>query len=214
MNTERLDIRGVLDKSARRMSIGELQKRGIASVRLLDERMVERLIRQAVERIIGQRVQSLTEAERDRIYREARLELDALIRERAETAGKDREDLVRENERLKREIELIRRVSEEEARRREEQHAAVLRQMEAQRDAILGALERVTRKVEAIRMKVSPGDGTYVPGAVALGEILAREVKSNLESVGIAPRRASSTSGGVAQALERLRAVRRASSGS
>jgi myosin heavy subunit len=136
---EGLDLRKFLDKSTSKTSLSDLQKKGVSSVKVLDERTLHRLIQEAVTRIIAGRPELLTEAERQKIYDDSRKELDRLIREyttmkkQNEAVSQDRNTLIAELENLQKQLEVTRRMYEEKLRQKESeaQNSGRVKELEA-----------------------------------------------------------------------------------
>jgi hypothetical protein len=135
-----LDLRKFLDKSTSKTSLSDLQKKGVSSVKVLDERTLHKLIQEAVSRIISGRPELLTEGERQKIYDDSRKELDRLIREytttkkQNEAVSQDRNTLVAELENLQKQLEITRRMYEEKLRQKESEagNSGRAKELEAQ----------------------------------------------------------------------------------
>lgn len=143
MSIEGFDVRRVIEQSSARTTVNDLAKRGIRSVRLIDESMIHRLINQAVEKIVISRAELLTHEEREKIYQAARKELGRLVQEqqqmaeRVETATQDRDGLLKQLDNMREQLNIITRMSDEEARRRFNEGVATQAPLiQSQRDRI------------------------------------------------------------------------------
>src|SRR5688572_11384093 len=85
MPDQPFDVRKAIDQSASKSTLQELAKKGIHRVKVLDEAMIQKLIRDAVENILGARGGSLSPSERDSVVKQSRQELDRLIKEFSST---------------------------------------------------------------------------------------------------------------------------------
>lgn len=118
------DIKKAIEKSASRQTLQDLAMKGIQRVRVIDEKTMTRLIEEALQRIISTRAGVMTDQERKKIVEESRSELNRLIKEHqqakqsADLVEQDKNQLVREVENLQRQIQLQRKVGEEDAKRR------------------------------------------------------------------------------------------------
>lgn len=121
------DVRKLIDQSASKSTLKELASKGIHSVKVIDENTINKLIEEAVQRIIVTRTNVLTEQERKKIYEASRRELQRLLQEhsemkqKSELVEKDKNSMIREVENLQRQVQLTRKMSAEEARMRFEE---------------------------------------------------------------------------------------------
>ena len=88
MPDQPFDVRKAIDQSASKSTLQELAKKGIHRVKVLDEAMIQKLIRDAVENILGARGGTLSATERDSVVKQSRQELDRLIKEFNQTKDK------------------------------------------------------------------------------------------------------------------------------
>src|SRR5262245_35205564 len=88
MPDQPFDVKRAIDQSASKSTLQELAKKGIHRVKVLDEQMIQKLIRDAVENILGARGGTLSGAERDQVVKQSRQELDRLIKEFNQTKDK------------------------------------------------------------------------------------------------------------------------------
>lgn len=124
---EEFDVKNVIDKSVSKSTLKELASKGIHSVKVIDEKMINALIREAVERIIATRTNVLSEQERQKIYDASKRELQVLLQEhqqikqRADLAERDKGSLIHEVENLQKQLHLTRKMAAEEAKMRFEE---------------------------------------------------------------------------------------------
>src|SRR5688572_4571766 len=112
----KLDIRQVIADNARVSDVASLASSGVKRVKVLDEAALQRMIEQAVDEAIS----SSNAEERSRILADSRKQLTKLMNERdqaakqANLADAGRNELLREIEKLQKEIRLRREVEEQE----------------------------------------------------------------------------------------------------
>jgi hypothetical protein len=120
---ELIDIKKVINRSSERTTLQDLAKRGIKKVKVLDEKAIRRLIQEAVEQVIVTSGGSaVSEAEKDRLIEQSRLELKNLMREFQESKShtellqEDKSDLANQVESLHEQLKLQRKVADDERR--------------------------------------------------------------------------------------------------
>ncbi len=129
---EGLDIQKAIEQSATRTTLSDLARRGIQRVKVLDEKGIQNLIRQAVERVLSARSGLLAEEERAKLMSDSRKELDRLMREhneaksRAELLQAGQSELVQQVENLQRQLQLQRHVERQNIQKRVDEETAVL----------------------------------------------------------------------------------------
>jgi hypothetical protein len=115
VDESKLDIRRVIEQGSQHTTISNLANMGIRNVRVLDERTILELIRNAVDQAVALQ----TEEERARLVAESRKQLDRLMAERNEfmtranmlEAGKN--ELMQQVEKLQEELRLRRQLEEQ-----------------------------------------------------------------------------------------------------
>lgn len=80
--SESFDVQAAIRDSATDVDIDELTKRGLRKVKVLDKKTVFRLIDEAVNRVVEERLKAASQEERDQIRQEARQEFDRLVQDR------------------------------------------------------------------------------------------------------------------------------------
>jgi DNA repair exonuclease SbcCD ATPase subunit len=149
-----LDIQRVIDQSAQRTTLSDLARRGIQRVKVLDERAIQGLIRQAVDRVLSTQSGLLAEEERVRIMSDSRRELDRLLREhkemksRAELLEAGKNDLVLQIENLQRQLQLQRHLEGQNIQKRVEEETAAL---QARAHEMEGAAEAAQKELRNLR---------------------------------------------------------------
>lgn len=120
-----LDLKKFLERSTAKTSLTDLQKKGVQNVRVLDQKTLERLMADAVQKVLSGRAGLLTDADREKIFQESRRELDRLVREyntmkkQNEAAAMDRNTLLTELENLQKQLQVTRNMYEEKIRQLE-----------------------------------------------------------------------------------------------
>ena len=85
------DVRRAIEQSSSKSTLQELAKKGIHRVKVLDESMINKLIGDAVERIISTKTNLLSSDDRAKLIEASRKELDRLMREHQ--SSKDKAEL-------------------------------------------------------------------------------------------------------------------------
>ncbi|MEE8143285.1 MAG: hypothetical protein V3T77_09300 [Planctomycetota bacterium] len=101
----------VIKKGASEVALEELAKKGFKKVKVLDKKIINDLIQQAVDRVVEERLKEATGRERQQIQQDAKAEFGHLMKDRVKNEDRnsaiqeDRiEDLQQEAERLRAEI--------------------------------------------------------------------------------------------------------------
>ena len=89
------DVRRAIEQSSSKSTLQELAKKGIHRVKVLDESMINKLIGEAVERIVSTKTNLLSTDDRAKIIEASRRELDRLMKEHQST--KDQADLMQKD---------------------------------------------------------------------------------------------------------------------
>lgn len=127
------DVRRAIEQSSSKSTLQELAKKGIHRVKVLDEGMINKLIGEAVERIVSTKTNLLSTDDRAKIIDASRKELDRLMREhqstkdQAELMTKDKAGLVAECENLQEQLKQTRKLSDETAKQRYEDGKALMK---------------------------------------------------------------------------------------
>ena len=127
------DVRRAIEQSSSRSTLQELAKKGIHRVKVLDESMINKLIGEAVERIVSTKTNLLSSDDRQKIIEASRKELDRLMREhqqskdKAELMERDKQSLANEIENLQEQVKQTRKLSDEQAKQRYEDGKAVMK---------------------------------------------------------------------------------------
>jgi chromosome segregation ATPase len=179
--TEGLDIQKVIEQSATRTTLSDLARRGVQRVKVLDERAILNLIRQAVDKVLSARGGLLAEEERAKITTDSRRELDKLMREaremksRAELLEAGKSDLVLQVENLQKQLQLQRHLEAQNTQRKVEAETAAL---QARVHELEGGLEAGQKELKKLREQV----GRLMGEQGALNTQL-EEAKAELERV-------------------------------
>jgi len=127
------DVRRAIEQSSSKSTLQELAKKGIHRVKVLDESMINKLIGDAVERIISTKTNLLSSDDRQKLIHASRQELDRLMKEHQVT--KDKAELMEQSqgqlastvENLQNQLKTAQRLAEDTAKQRYEDGKAVMR---------------------------------------------------------------------------------------
>ncbi len=158
------DVRKVIEQSASKSTLQELAKRGIHRVKVLDEQMINKLIKDAVAQVLVSKTNIVSDADREKIVA-ARQELDKLTKEfqqskdKAELVAKDKESLASEVENLQKQLQLQRQLGETLGKQRFEDGKAMAKQeIEALQKKVAEAEQAARLKLEAEFQKKMSGE--------------------------------------------------------
>jgi chromosome segregation ATPase len=127
------DVRRAIEQSSSRSTLQELAKKGIHRVKVLDESMINKLIGEAVERIVSTKTNLLSTDDRQKIIEASRKELDRLMKEHQNTKDKadlmerDKQSLASEIENLQEQVKQTRKLAEEQSKQRYEDGKAMVK---------------------------------------------------------------------------------------
>jgi hypothetical protein len=127
------DVRRAIEQSSSKSTLQELAKKGIHRVKVLDESMINKLIGDAVERIISTKTNLLSSDDRAKLIEASRKELDRLMKEhqstkdKAELAEQSQAQLAASVENLTNQLKTAQRLAEDTAKQRYEDGKAVMR---------------------------------------------------------------------------------------
>jgi chromosome segregation ATPase len=127
------DVRRAIEQSSSRSTLQELAKKGIHRVKVLDESMINKLIGEAVERIVSTKTNLLSTDDRQKIIEASRKELDRLMKEHQNTKDKadlmerDKQSLASEIETLQEAVKQSRKLAEEQSKQRYEDGKAMVK---------------------------------------------------------------------------------------
>src|SRR5258706_9494053 len=127
------DVRRAIEQSSSKSTLQELAKKDIHRVKVLDESMINKLIGDAVERIISTKINLLSSDDRQKLIEASRKELDRLMKEHQST--KDKADLAEQSqstlaatvENLQNQLKTAQRLAEDTAKQRYEDGKNVMR---------------------------------------------------------------------------------------
>ena len=127
------DVRRAIEQSSSKSTLQELAKKGIHRVKVLDESMINKLIGDAVERIISTKTNLLSSDDRQKLITASRQELDRLMKEhqntkdKAELAEQSQATLASTVENLQNQLKTAQRLAEDTAKQRYEDGKNVMR---------------------------------------------------------------------------------------
>lgn len=127
------DVRRAIEQSSSKSTLQELAKKGIHRVKVLDESMINKLIGDAVERIISTKTNLLSSDDRQKLIEASRKELDRLMKDHQVT--KDKAELMEQSqgqlastvENLQNQLKTAQRLAEDTAKQRYEDGKNVMR---------------------------------------------------------------------------------------
>lgn len=229
-SSEGFDIRGVISGSTSDVALSELSKKGFKQVKVLNQGVIQRLISEAVDRVISSRAQKIGREEREKVIHESKSQFEALAKERIQRERDRIGELERANESLIKETEDLRRrlkESEAEVQRLGEQPAAaqgsgmetlmasLMERLQGMTNAPGGNLGHMEKSLEAIaskleRLQAGSGGGSEIMDKDVLLDALFRtsggiEAESNMGQVKIKEAKA----GGVKGTLAKLKALQK-----
>lgn len=126
------DVKKIIERSTSKTTLSELQKRGYQQVKVLDETTLMKLIQDSVNNIIQGKAGLLSAEDREQIYKDARSELNRLMKEYQETkkqvdmANADKQQLIQKIQLLEKQIEAARKMGFEEGMRSQKEYVAKL----------------------------------------------------------------------------------------
>lgn len=148
------DVRKAIEQSSTRSTLQDLAKRGIHRVKVLDETMINKLIGDAVERIVSTKTNLLSDSDRAKLIEASRHELDRLMAEhqsmkdKTELMERDKNSLVQEVENLQKQLQATRKLADDTARQRYEDGKNIMRaEVDDMKAKLASAEERVRREV-------------------------------------------------------------------
>ncbi len=148
------DVRKAIEQSSTKSTLQDLAKRGIHRVKVLDEKRINELIGEAVERIVSTKTNLLSPEDRSKLIDASRKELDRLmaeqreLKDKAELMTRDKNSLVTEVENLQQQLTTQRKLADDTARQRYEDGKNIMRaEVEDMKKKMASMEEEVTRRV-------------------------------------------------------------------
>ena len=120
--TEPLSVQDAIRQSATDVDLDELSRRGLRKVKVLDKQTVFRLIDEAVNRVVEERLAAATAQEREQIQAEARGEFQRLVKERQQQL----------DERVEQKVQAATAEATQAASRQVQEYQARIAELEAQ----------------------------------------------------------------------------------
>lgn len=185
MPDESFDVRKVIEQSASKTTLQELAKKGIHRVKVLDEQMINKLIHEAVQHIVGSSSNLMSSEEREKLVKASRAELDKLIKEfnaqkdKAELLNQDKNSLAAEVENLQKQLQLQRQLGEQLGKQSLEQGKAFA---QAEIEMLKKKLELAQEEVSSLKQRAGQVNVAAIQQREAeLNEKLMAEMKKNVE---------------------------------
>ncbi|HEY3225835.1 MAG TPA: hypothetical protein VGK61_02425 [Planctomycetota bacterium] len=226
MPDQPFDVRKAIDQSASKSTLQELAKKGIHRVKVLDEQMIQKLIRDAVENILSMRGGSLSTDEREKVVKQSRQELDRLVKEfsqdkatlstresdlRAEFAQREREYNKRIQDEIQKNADMSQKMaaSLETSRTHEDE---LVKKMEV---LFTKSLEGLNKKLTDLRLRSLAGgpmagggglEGVELrPSQATIESLFSQELESNVKAM---EKSEGKVGGKLGSALDRLKNLR------
>jgi hypothetical protein len=144
------DVRRAIEQSSSKSTLQELAKKGIHRVKVLDEQMINKLIGDAVERIISTKTNLLSTDDRQKLIQASRAELDRLMKEhkdnkdKTELMEKDKSALAADVENLQEQLKTTRKLADDTAKQRYEDGKSIMK----------GEVEDLKKKLQSVEADV------------------------------------------------------------
>jgi replicative DNA helicase len=218
--SQSFSVQDALRQSATDVDIDELTRRGLRKVKVLDKATVFRLIDEAVNRVVEERLQAATQQEREQIQQQARAEFQTLVKQHQSQVQEQLDRTVEEYQLRIKELET--QVTEGAVPGAtgidKEMLGAMIREAVAgaspQGEGGGGDLSALQKSIESLSRKVSAASGKDVveaPSEEALTALFSRTsdagVETNLTNVEVKNAKA----GGVNKNLAKLRSLKKGS---
>jgi chromosome segregation ATPase len=133
-----LDIQDVIQKSTSQVSLKDLTRKGFKHVKVLNQATIQRLIVEAVDRVIDKRRDEISASERQKVIEESKAEFNTLASKRTKEQAESAK-LGAENEALRSEAELLRK------------RVDGAMEVQAERDQALRQQESLESTIETLR---------------------------------------------------------------
>ena len=124
MAEQPFDVRRAIEQSSSKSTLQELARKGIRRVKVLDERMINKLIGEAVERILSTKTNLMSDDDRSKIIADSRKELDRLMgefqatKDKADLMEQDKSSLATQVENLQDQVKKQRNLTEQTGKQR------------------------------------------------------------------------------------------------
>ncbi len=214
-----ISVQDALRQSATDVDIDELTRRGLRKVKVLDKATVFRLIDEAVNRVVEERLQAATAQERQQIQQQARQEFQHLVKSHQEQMQEQVDHQVEEYQLRIRQLEkqVLDGAVPGAAAMDKEMLAAMIREAVAEATprggTTSGDLSALQQSIESLAKKVGSASGRNVieaPTEEALTALFARKtdgVETNISNVEVKNAKAN----GVNKNLAKLRSLKKGS---
>ncbi len=202
-----IDIKKVIQGSTSDMSLDSLSKKGVKKVKVLDQATITRLMSDAVDRVLAQRSQQMTTAERDQIVVVARAQFKVDdLKKRLQTINDEIAHKDQKLVELQTELETMRSRGSSDgglAQVLTLLSAKLQQPSESGGSGMSKALEALTRKIENLPAGGGGGGGgaAPIPDEIALDFLInqADEIESNIDNVKLKQAQAGDVKGALAK---------------
>ncbi len=209
---EGLDIQQAINQSAQRTTLSDLARRGIQRVKVLDEKGIQNLIRQAVDRVLSARSGLLAEDERAKLMSESRKELDRLVKEHNEAASRaelleaGKADLVHQVESLQRQLQLQRHVEKQNIQKRVDEETSTLQSRVSELEGSQDAAQKELKKLRDQVGRLTGEQGVLNSQLEEARAELEKSRKQDAQALGEKLKAAQAAEASSQEALQTLRA--------
>ncbi len=202
-----IDIKKVIQSSTSDMTLDSLSKKGVKQVKVLDQATIARLMSDAVDRVLAERSQHMTTAERDQIVEEARAQFKVDdLKKRLQTRNDEIAHKDQKLVELQTELETMRSKGSGDgglAQVLTLLSAKLQQPSESGGSGMSKALEALTRKIENLPAGGGGGGGgaAPIPDEIALDFLInqADEIESNIDNVKLKQAQAGDVKGALAK---------------
>jgi chromosome segregation ATPase len=138
-----VDIKKVFSGSVSEVSVDSLSKKGFKQVKVLNQASVLRLIAEAVDRVLTERVGQISASEREKVIKESRSEFENLAKDRLRKERGRIETLEAANQSLAAQLETLNK------------RASASIEVQAERDQAVARVQAASSELEALQGQVS-----------------------------------------------------------
>ena len=216
------NVQDAIRQSSTDVDIDELTRRGLRKVKVLDKATVLRLIEEAVNRVVEERLQAATAQEREQIQAEAKQEFQRLVKERQEEMQAQVDHQVEEYQLRIKQLESQVQQGAVPGAAAIDQNMLSAMIKEAVADAAPagggggGDLAALQKSIESLSKKVGSASGgreaVEVPDEESLQKLFSRDLSSNVAESNISNVEVKNAkANGVNKNLAKLRSLKKGS---
>ena len=183
---EAIDIKKSIDEGTSRVNIDDLAKKGIQRVKVINKQTIFRLIDETVQRVIASKTNLLSKHEREEILDRSKEELNRLIKEqkaikdKADIAEQDKNDLVKEVMNLNEQIRVMQKMHMDEMARRYEDG---VQSQQSLVDELKNEIEKTKRNEESRNTELIADMSQRFDEGVQSQQVIVDKIQSELDAV-------------------------------